>query len=410
MMLTIVSLLAAAGTAATAPVWPSSSAVPCPTVSAQPAAEPTAVPIEVWSNHIYVKVCVSGHDLEFILDTGAGVTSLDLNTAKQLGIGLGQTFTVGGAGPGRVAGARVNVATVTLAGTSIAQSVATAIDLSSLPSREGHRIDGIIGDDFISHHVLALDYAHNELRIYDPDAFTYDGTGASVPVRLINFFPHIDAELRLADGKTLRAHCVVDVGSGGSLALTKAFVDENKLRERVSPTIRRTGGGGVGGAAASDIGRLASISIGGIELAHPIVNLFGDSAGTLSSSSSWQGNIGGGILRRFTVFLDYQRKRMIFEPNATKDDAFEADMSGLGLGMNDSLTTIVVMSVAPNTPAADAGVGVGDVIVSVDGTPGTQRVLGELRERLRRPNERTTLVIRHGEANKRVEIVTRRAI
>ncbi|HYM24181.1 MAG TPA: retropepsin-like aspartic protease, partial [Vicinamibacterales bacterium] len=277
-MLTIVALLAGALTAATAPGWSTRPTVACPAAPAvQTPAEPTTIPIEVWSNHIYVKVCVSDHELEFILDTGAGATSLDLNPAKQLGVGLGQTFSVGGAGPGRVSGARVNVATVTLAGTSIAQSVATAIDLSSLPAREGHRMDGILGDDFIGRHVLALDYARSELRVYDRDAFSYNGPGVSVPVTLINLFPHIDADLRLADGTTLHAHCVVDVGSGGSLALTKAFVDENRLRERVSPTIRRTGGGGVGGSTASDIGRLASISIGGIELAHPLVNLFGDS-------------------------------------------------------------------------------------------------------------------------------------
>jgi hypothetical protein len=407
-MLTIVALLATASATAPAPTF--RPTVACPAVGVQPSSEPTTIPIEVWSNHIYVKVCLSGRELEFILDTGAGVTSLDLNTAKQLGVGLGQTFTVGGAGPGRVAGARVDVATVTLAGTSIAQNVATAIDLSSIPSREAHRMDGILGDDFIGRHVLALDYARSELRIYDRDAFSYGGSGVSVPVTLVNLFPHIDAELRLPDGTTLRAHCVVDVGSGGTLALTKPFVDDNKLRARIGPTIRRTGGGGVGGSAASDIGRVASMSIGGVELARPIVMLFGDSAGTLSRSASWEGNIGGAILRRFTVFLDYQRKRMIFEPNATKNDAFETDMSGLGLGMNDSLTTIVVMTVAPNTPGAEAGVAPGDVIVSVDGRPGTQRVLGDLRDRLRRPDERATLIIRRGGENKRVEIVTRRAI
>ena len=408
-MIAIIALLAGVAAAAR-PSPPTFGFAACPAVAAHPSTEPTTIPIEVWSNHIYVKVCLSDRELEFILDTGAGATSLDLNTAKQLGVGLGQTFTVGGAGPGRVAGARVNVATVTLAGTSIAQSVATAIDLSSIPAREGHRMDGILGDDFIGRHVLALDYARSELRVYDRETFSYNGSGTSVPVTLINLFPHIDADLHFADGTTLRAHCVVDVGSGGSLALTKAFVDDNRLRSRVGPTIRRTGGGGVGGSAASDIGRLASMSIGGVELARPIVNLFGDSAGTLSRSASWQGNIGGAILRRFTVFLDYQRKRMIFEPNASRNDPFETDMSGLGLGMNDSLTKIVVLTVSPETPGAEAGVAAGDEVVSVDGATPNQRLLGELRERLRRPNERITLVVRRGGESRRVELVTRRAI
>jgi hypothetical protein len=229
-------------------------------------------------------------------------------------------------------------------------------------------------------------------------------------VTLINRFPHIDADVKLADGETIRGRMVIDVGSTGSLSLTKAFVDKNRLRQRVGPTVRRTGGGGVGGATTSDMGRVESLSIGGIELARPLVNLFGDSAGALSVSSSWEGNIGGAILRRFTVFLDYQDKRMIFEPNATMHDAFEADMSGMLLRLDDSLTTIVVETVAPGSPAAEAGIAPGDEIVSADGVAGSQKLLGELRERLKKPGDRVLFVVRRGGEEKRIEIVTRRMV
>jgi len=357
-----------------------------------------------------MKTCVDGHERDFILDTGAGNTSLDLNTAKRLGVKLGATFSVGGAGPSRVSAARVDDASVSVEGSSITQPVVSAIDLSRLPRLEGHRIDGILGYDFISRYVMAIDYARHELRIYDRPAFHYDGPGVSIPVTLINRFPHIDADVKLADGETIRGRMVIDVGSNGSLSLTKAFVDKNRLRQRVGPTVRRTGGGGVGGSTTSDIGRVASLSIGGIELARPLVNLFGDSAGALSVSSSWEGNIGGAILRRFTVFLDYQGKRMIFEPNATLHDAFEADMSGMLLRLDDSLTTVVVETVAPGSPAAAAGVLPGDEIVSADGVPGGQKLLGELRERLRKPGERVLFVVRRNGEERRIEVVTRRMV
>lgn len=409
MMTLLPFLVASALSGVPSLVGRSAAPVACPQVTA-PSRDQTTVPVEIWNNHVYVKVCIAGRVLDFILDTGAGATSLDLNTAKELGVGLGRTFSVGGAGPSRVSGAQVTLATVTLAGASIAQSVATAIDLSGLPTREGHRIEGILGDDFIVRHVLAIDYGRSELRIYDARSFRYDGPGVSVPIALINLFPHVDAELKLADGATLRARCVIDVGSGGALSLTKPFVDGNRMRARVGPTIRRTGGGGVGGSTTSDIGRIEVLSIGGVELHRPIVNLFGDSAGALSRNGSWEGNIGGAVLRRFTVFLDYPRKRMIFEANDRKDEPFEADMAGLGLGMNDSLTTIIVENVAADSPAGEAGVHAGDVIESVDGRPGNQRVLGDLRDRLRRPDERIDLVIRRGDETRHVEFVTRRLV
>jgi hypothetical protein len=357
-----------------------------------------------------VKVCVAEHALEFILDTGAGGTSLDLNVARQLGVHLGQTFTVGGAGAGRVAGARVEDASVTLDGSSIVQPVVTAIDLSRLPAREGHRMDGILGYDFIARYVLAIDYERSELRIYDRDRFHYDGSGMSVPVTLIDRFPMIDVAIRLGERDTLRGGFVVDVGSSAALALTKPFVDENRLRDRVGPTIRRNGSGGVGGQTTSDFGRVTALSIGGIELARPITQLFGDSAGVMSRSGAWVGSIGGAILRRFTVLLDYERKRMIFEPNARIDEPFETDMSGAGFVTDDSLSSIIVDNVAPGSPAAEAGLMHGDVILSVDGAPASHRLLAELRDRLRRPGERVVLMVRRGGETKRVEIVTRRMV
>src|SRR5262249_29148380 len=135
-----------------------------------------------------------------------------------------------------------------------------------------------------------------------------------------------------------------------------------------------------------------------------------DSAGALSVSSSWEANIGGAILRRFTLYLDYGRKRMIFEPNATVHEPFETDMSGVLVRMNDSLTTIVVENVAADSPGSEAGLTRGDVIVSADGVPGSQKLLGELRDRLHRPGERVALVVRRNGEERKVELVTRRMI
>jgi C-terminal processing protease CtpA/Prc len=101
---------------------------------------------------------------------------------------------------------------------------------------------------------------------------------------------------------------------------------------------------------------------------------------------------------------------MIFEPNATLHDAFEADMSGLLLRLDDSLSTMFVETVAAGSPAAEAGIIPGDEIVSADGVAASQKLLGELRERLRKPGERVVLVVRRGGEERKIEIVTRRMV
>jgi hypothetical protein len=46
---------------------------------------------------------------------------------------------------------------------------------------------------------------------------------------------------------------------------------------------------------------------------YPLVALFGDGAGFMSSSDFFEGNIGGALLREFVVILDYARSELILE-------------------------------------------------------------------------------------------------
>jgi hypothetical protein len=372
--------------------------------------QPIVAPVEISNNHVFVRVCAKGTPLDFILDTGAGATYFDLNHAKALGLKTGSAFTVRGAGAGTVAGGRVDGGSVTLLGTDIEQAVSSVIDLSALPSREGHRMDGILGYDFISRFVIAIDYVRAELRLYDPSSFQYSGPGTAIPVTFFSNHPHIDTDVRLADGTMIPGRMIVDVGSAGSLSLAKPFVDQHRLRDRVGPTVKRRSGGGVGAAAWTDVGRIAGLRIGNLEIDRPTTTLFGDSAGVFTTPGTWVGNIGGDILRRFTVFLDYKHNRMILEPHAGTNEAFESDMSGITFVMDDSLRTLIVNAVVPDSPAGDAGIAPRDTITAIDGRPATSDEYRELRKRLRREGERVSFTIRRGGETKTVVIVTRRLI
>src|SRR5262245_48382330 len=341
--------------------------------------QPTTIPIDVYNNHVFVKVCVGDHPLDLILDTGAGETYLNLGTAERLGIKLGERFNVAGAGAGTVAGGKLQGASVRFPGSSLVLPVPSSLDISRMPRREGHRVDGILGADFISRFVVAIDYVKEQLRLYEPRTYRYAGPGSSIPFTFDqNHFPLVDAEVTLADGATLKGRMLVDVGSGGTLLLTKSFADENRLRDRIGPTIRR-GGGGVGGAVFADVGRVAALRLGAVQVSQPITQLAGV-AGATSDNEEWVGNIGGDILRRFTVFLDYSNKRIILEPHARTDAPFEADMSGIGLLMDDSLTTAWIDNLAPGTAATDAGLAVGDTLVRVADRPATMATISDLRK------------------------------
>src|SRR6202008_1916069 len=93
------------------------------------------------------------------------------------------------------------------------------------------------------------------------------------------------------------------------------------------------------------------------------------------------GNLGSGVLRRFTVAFDYAARKMYLAPNAAfgKPDPF--DRSGLWLlrdGAKPQVTDVV-----PGSAAEHAGLRVDDRIVAFDDVPVGKRSLAEWRTRLR---------------------------
>jgi len=259
-------------------------------------------------------------------------------------------------------------------------------------------MDGILGYDLISRYVVAIDYLGEELRLYPRGGFQYDGAGTSIPLMFADNHPMIDADIRLASGDTVRGRFIIDVGSSLPLSLTKPFVDRNRLRERVGAVVRRPSGVGVGGPATADIGRVAALRLGGVELRNVITDLFSDSAGIFTGNPNWIGNIGGDALRRFTVILDYARRRLILEPHARTDEPFETDMSGVSLvATSADLSRIVVDYVLPSTPGAMAGLVAGDSLLAIDGAPVDERTMIDIRRRFRREGPVEVTVKRGGE-------------
>jgi hypothetical protein len=402
-------LIVAAALIATPAVAQIPERAACATARASSARQPPTIPIDVFNNHVFIKVCAGNQELDFTLDTGASMNFFDLHTAERLGIPLGEGFTGTGAGAGSVAGARLEGASVRFAGSSLTQPISGALDFSRFPPRSGHRFDGMLGYEFIKRFVVAIDYVKQQVRLYDPGTFRYEGPGTSIPLIFIDYQPLLMAEVLLADGATVKGRMILDVGSGGALALTKPFADENHLRDRIGPTIHRQGGG-IGGSFTSDIGRVAALKMGAVEVERPVTALAGASAGNFSGNDDWIGNIGGDILRRFIVFLDYANKRMILEPHAGTREPFEADMAGFSLLMNDSLTTAWVNFVVPGAAASDAGLAVGDTLVAIDGKPANGTRIRALRQRFHRDGERIVLTVRRGGKTRTVTLVLRRLI
>ncbi|MGH7616573.1 MAG: aspartyl protease family protein, partial [Gemmatimonadaceae bacterium] len=138
---------------------------------------PVELPVVVRSNHFVITVCRGDRPLSFVLDTGAPISIIDLNLAKELGIEIGRSSSSRGAGNGASASATIRRDSARIAGTDIVVPYSQAIDFHALNNGGRLKIDGILGADFIDRFVLGLDYRDKVMRVYDRSTFVHSGEG-----------------------------------------------------------------------------------------------------------------------------------------------------------------------------------------------------------------------------------------
>jgi hypothetical protein len=110
-----------------------------------------------------------------------------------------------------------------------------------------------------------------------------------------------------------------------------------------------------------------------------------DSPGGASGANSpYDLLVGGEILKRFRITIDYPHQRLIFQPGGEIGSPFEADKTGLRmLAEGVDLHTFRVAGILPGSSAAAAGLKIDDVIESVGGRAALTFTLVGLRETFR---------------------------
>ncbi len=385
-----------------------------PVAAAQQAAQATAtapatVPFELNNRHIVLKGKVNSQPIEFVLDTGDQYAIVDLDLAKRMNLNLSGEVRVGGAGASISTGAFVKDATFTLDGLpSFSQSVKMALPLGNVLSpRAGRAFQGIIGYEFIREFVVEIDYQARVLRLHDKDKFAYSGQGESIPITLVHGHPTLEAEVTPAGSTTaLKGRFVFDIGASLTLALYSPFVAENRLLGPHFKTIRSLGGAGAGGETTGQLGRVSELKIGNYTIKSPITLFSEDKAGAFASTAL-AGNIGARVAGKFRLFLDYGRKRIIFEPNSTFAAPYDHAQAGMSLIADGSdYRKFRVRAVLENSPASEIGLQKDDEIVSINDQPAAEFTLSKLNEMFERPVP-YKLTVRRGEQTLQLTLTPR---
>jgi membrane-associated protease RseP (regulator of RpoE activity) len=271
--------------------------------------------------------------------------------------------------------------------------------LQLMANIEGVPMPGMVGYETFRRFVTRFDYGAHTITLIRPDAFDPKTAGSPVPI--------------VFNGNTIEAPAIydgvsgtftIDTGNRAALELNAPFVKSHAQFAKYESAPDAVTGWGVGGKTTSRVVRGGKLVIGGQTIDGEVLQLSTDKKGA-GADTSQSGNIGGGVLKRFVVTLDYEHNTMYLKPvTQTVNDLDTFDRSGMWINQTDS--GYVVVSVTKGTPADAAGLMTNDQITAVNGTPATSIPLYEMRSRLRNeaPGTVVKFTVKRGDETKEATV------
>jgi hypothetical protein len=331
------------------------------------------IPAEFVGGLVLVPLHVNqGQPCLFMLDSTASSTSIDPNRAAELGVP-----------PGSVE--------LELAGVTVTLPDLPHVSKPDFDTRFGRAYEGTLGRDFFESFVVTIDYARRTVRLYDPGVYQYAGKGKSFHISFSGDAPVVRAKFD-TNGKTLEGDFAVDTALDASVLFPEHYAKAHQMLSHFK-TIPATNEIWDTPAEGAMVGRMRVFQIGPFPVQQAIAT-FSEQPSGKRGGPQLAGEIGGGMLRRFTVTFDYARMQIIFDTNSEwRTDEFE-DMSGITLAASGpGLRTFEVTQVRSGTPGAEAGLQKGDIIAGVDEDPAADLSLAQLRDLFRQPGHPYKLTV-----------------
>lgn len=215
-------------------------------------------------------------------------------------------------------------------------------------------VDGAIGNTVFSQFIVQFDFDNQKVSFFTPENFDASELGKAIPLDIRNTKPYLKA-MAAWDGKQVPVELLLDTGANQGLSINPS---PNNSFQPPRPVISTHVGSGVGGDVMGSIGRIDSLQLGAFKLKEVTASFpeQGDSEG---------GTLGMEILNRFLVTIDYPNQRLFLEPNESFEKPFEFTMSGLSIKPDENGRPRV-HSILDPSPAKEAGLEIGDTILSVD--------------------------------------------
>lgn len=274
--------------------------------------ETTKITFELIGNRPVLRVSVNGRSepLNFILDTGSGITVLSEETAKRLKI---RAITRGGFAKGIGGDGKFEIVYGFLREIGIGDVRVRNVPVYIRKFHNlNHKVDGYIGLSLISKFLTTIDYGDLSFNLDRKDSplTAISGNTRSLPLRLTSS-GFLSGAVRL-DGLESTVNFIVDTGASISVISDDLAAIEPVISAEKGQKMRVVGAAGITNDVQSYV--LPRLSFGdqsrsGISAVALDLDLINEASGFEQA-----GILGGNFLKSYRLTFDFKNARVLFDP------------------------------------------------------------------------------------------------
>ena len=347
-----IGLAAAGAAAALYPCFASAQIAP-PAASTVPGAS-ADIPFELFrGSRIVLDGSINGVATEMMLDSGAGVTTVDRDFARKIGLKPGMKITAQGSG-GSEQGELVKDVIVQAGNLKLSGVTVLVLNLDPIEKAIGRPIPVVLGREVFMNSVVALDFDRQVMTLSPAQNFATPAGGAEVKLKRDGTIHYLPISI---DGLP-PIEAALDLGNGGALSVSKEYFD--KAPRLAALPFAMGLSGGVGGLKETRRVTIPKVSLGGFT--------FNNVPGDLGSlkGGPYEGRVNAGIqlFKPFKLTLDLGHDHLWLQRTSAPVE-FPKDRAGMFVLLEDNHFN--VLHVSPGSPADKAGLKKGDKLVAIDG-------------------------------------------
>ncbi len=365
----------------------------------------TSIPFELFGDHIIIKVSVDDSEpLDFIFDTGAGLTVLDEDIADQLDLVKREVEMNSTANVWHL----IKHNSIAINHFIMEKNIKVySTDLNHLEISLGRDIDGILGYDLLFHHSVHINYDLKTMNIYDHG--NVPKKGDEIPFEMNISIPTIKGTVVLNNGEPHDGTFFVISGAGTTLDFNSPYAEKwdviNKTGKHYSYYVK--------GISKDETlhyeGHVLSFSFGNQTIEDLPIGISAATSG-IQADKKVSGIIGSQLLSMYNITIDVPDKKMWLTKNNNWGKKFNVNCSGIDVQLSEDKQKVLIHQVFEDSPASEAGIKLNDELLSINGKSMAEVNLAEVKQILKQEGETVDLVVGQNGSEKSVSLKLRSLI